>query len=305
MTFQPSEPYRPPVDGPSGGAVPPQTPPPVDPLAPQGTNPFAPPPVLPPQAPPPLASPLFNPPRPPRPQAPPSTGRSRRWVLAAALAGALFGVLAGGGGWYLLNRHDGGKAITAATGTAAPTATTAPSPTLTTGFPSPTPTLTPASTPTPTPTATATGARLSLVQDPAGFGLLVPDGWRRRPDGPPVFYDSPDGESLIQVFSMGGGAPYDQAVATDASLASNPARFPGYHRIRLEQTPGGGAELEYAYDLAGHGVRRVVDHILVAPDGQAWAVLVAGPEASWPTPSGDLLHSAVGSFCLAGRCPTG
>ncbi|MFH8379762.1 hypothetical protein ACH4E7_02290 [Kitasatospora sp. NPDC018058] len=255
---------------------------------------------MPPAVPPPLAPPLLT----GRPAGRSGTpgDRSHRRVLLAAVAGALLGVLAGGG-WYLLNRDDGRMTLPGAVGTAVPTVTTAPSPTLATGLPSPTPT--PTSTPTPTPTPTATGPHLSLVQDPAGFSLLVPDGWRRRPDGPPVFYDSPDGESLIQVFSMGSDSPYDQALTTDASLASNPTRFPNYRRIRLEQTPGGGAELEYAYDLAGHGVRRVVDHILVAPDGQAWAVLVAGPEASWPTPSGDLLHSAVGSFCLAGRCPTG
>ncbi|MFJ9610526.1 hypothetical protein ACIRS1_29700 [Kitasatospora sp. NPDC101176] len=229
--------------------------------------------------------------------------RKRRTIVLAAVLGVLIGALGGGAG-YLLTRHEGSGAAAGpgSATTAAPAAPAPSTPSPSAASPSAAPTGPAAATPAPTPTHA--GPQLRLVQDPAGFDLLVPEGWKRRTKDPSVFYDSPDGTGLIQVFPMGEFTPYDRAVATDADLARNPSGFPGYHRIRLEQTPGGGAELEYAYNLGG-GVRRVVDHILVGPDGQAHALLVAGPEASWPSPSGDLLHSVVGSFCLTGHCPSG
>ncbi|WP_031068284.1 hypothetical protein [Streptomyces sp. NRRL WC-3742] len=221
----------------------------------------------------------------------------------AVLVAALVGVLAGagvGGGWYLYSRNDGGSKVKpAALATPLPTTPGAAPPSSDFTFPA-SPTAAPTATPTPTPT---TGLRSTTVQDAAGFTLTVPDGWQRRVDGTSVFYDSPDGSSLIQVFSMGTDSPYNQAVATDASLAANPSRFPGYRKLSLTQTPGGGAVLEYAYDLAGKGVRHTVDQMVTTPDGQVYALLVAGPETGWPTPLRDVQQSLASSFCLAGHCP--
>ncbi|MGW2375006.1 MULTISPECIES: hypothetical protein [Kitasatospora] len=258
--------------------------------------------------PPPLAPPLLGPRPPygPPPQRPSARPRSRR-VLVAVVAGALAGLLAGGG-WYLLNR-DGGRdrPVTAASGPASPTVSesASPAPTGTSVSVAPAPPDTPVPSLTPTPTSTPAGPHLTPVQDPSGFTLLVPDGWQRRTQDSAVFYDSPDGASLIEVWAVGAGSPYQQAADTDGELARNATRFPNYHRIRLEQAADGSAELEYAYDHAtsGSGVRHAIDHILVGPDGSSWAVLVAGPEQSWPTPLHDLLQSELASFCLAGHCP--
>ncbi|MFJ2575821.1 hypothetical protein [Kitasatospora aureofaciens] len=213
------------------------------------------------------------------------------------MAGVLIGGIAGGG-WYLLSlRSEGKQPVSAATSPPPSSPSHSPSPTLSRSpFPTPTPT---PSTPTPAPTPT-TG--LTLVQDPAGFTLPVPDGWQRRADGTSVFYDSPDGTSLIQVFVMGTGTPLAQASATDSSLAGNPTRFPGYQRIRLEQTAGGAAELEYAYTPPGKPTRHVIDHILTAPDGQTYALLVAGPTETWPTTLQRIQQSLVTSWCLSTHC---
>ncbi|MFD5465534.1 hypothetical protein ACFWIQ_22275 [Kitasatospora sp. NPDC127059] len=237
--------------------------------------------------------------------APPLVGPLRRRsvrVLIAAGTGVLAGVLAGGG-WYLLDRPDDVDRPAAAATPPFPAGgarTVAPGPASGVG---PTDSTDPAPPARPSAPTGPVGPHLTPVPDPAGFTLLVPDGWQRRVDGASVFYDSPDHRSLIQVFVMDGNPPYQQAVETDDDLARNPARFPGYHRIRLERTAGGSAELEYAYELAGSGVRRAVEHVLVGPDGTAWSVLVAGPEDGWPTPLRELLQSEVASFCFAGRCP--
>ncbi|MFJ8628226.1 hypothetical protein ACIRD3_36060 [Kitasatospora sp. NPDC093550] len=277
---------------PAGGATPPPRPPQPPPLPPQ----------MPPHQPPyqPVEPPPITP-RAQRPERPPSAGTpgSRR-VLVAALAGALLGVLAGGGG-YLLTRHDHGAEPTGtATLTGAPpvTATGSPSPT-TTATPSPTPT-----TPTPTPTPTPTGPPFQRVQDRNGFTLLVPDGWQREEKNNSTFYRSPDRRSLVQVFAMGTGSPFEEASGTDAAMASDPATYPGYHRVRLERTADGAAELEYSYDNAETGTRRhAVDHVLVGPGGTAYALLVAGPEADWPTGIQALRDAELTGFCFAAQCP--
>ncbi|MER7751364.1 hypothetical protein [Kitasatospora sp. NPDC097643] len=234
----------------------------------------------------------------------PTKGRTRAIVLAA-LAGVLLGGLAGGGG-YLLTRHGDGKQPAAASGPTAPATSAAPgspSPTVPPpAAPVPTASATATATPTETPTPTPTGPHRTFVQDRAGFGLLVPDGWQRRPDdgGKPVFYDSPDRLSLVQVIPMGPGDPYAHAVDTDADLVKQ--NRPDYHRIRLVRTADG-AELEYAYTLDGH-VRLTVNHILTAPDGNDYALLVAGPEDSWPSTLRSIQQSVLSSFCLTDHCPT-
>ncbi|MFJ9697270.1 hypothetical protein [Kitasatospora sp. NPDC101183] len=287
------------------------------PTAPPPIGSVPPPPVpapAPPMAPPPLTAPLLGPPpqaypappfspsAPPGPPLPPPPPSGRRMRPRAVLIAALVGVLAGagaGGGWYLYSRQDDAKKPAAtALGTPLPTTPVATPPYPAFTFPA-------APTASPSPTATpTTGAHSTLVQDAGGFSLPVPDGWQRRVDGTSVFYDSPDGTSLIQVFSMGTGTPYDQAVATDTSLASNPSRFPGYRKLALTRTPGGGAVLEYSYDLAGKGVRHTVDQMVTTPDGQVYALLVAGPESSWPAPLRDVQQSLAAGFCLTGHCPT-
>ncbi|MBO1419856.1 hypothetical protein J0670_35315, partial [Streptomyces sp. FH025] len=124
-----------------------------------------------------------------------------------------------------------------------------------------------------------------------------------RVDNQSVFYDSPDRLSLVQVWPMEARSPYEEAAATDTSLTTLTSRFPEYHRIRLEQTADGGAELEYSYNLSGSGVRHSVAHFFTGPDGVAWAILVAGPETGGPAPLHALLQSELTSFCFTGHCP--
>ncbi|MFD8754359.1 hypothetical protein ACFV0O_25740 [Kitasatospora sp. NPDC059577] len=225
-------------------------------------------------------------------------------MLVAALAGVLLGALAGGGG-YLLTRHeDGGGPATAATPPVTP-ATTAPGSGSASAAPSPAATESPSPAPTtPAPAPTPTGPHLNRVQDPNGFTLLVPDGWQRDEENNSTFYRTPDQHSLVQVYSMQAEPPYEMAVATDADLVKR--KLPGYSRIRLEQTAGGTAELEYAYDNAETGTRRrAVDHILVGPDGVAYSIIVAGPEDDWPALLQGLREAELTGFCFTARCPAG
>ncbi|MFI1333372.1 serine/arginine repetitive matrix protein 2 [Streptomyces sp. NPDC020845] len=118
-----------------------------------------------------------------------------------------------------------------------------------------------------------------VADDPAGFILAVPDGWRRTVEGPSVFYTSSDQATMVQIFELHGPerTPYESAQEAER-IAS---RQRGYEQISLERTGQGAmdpAELEYTYDSEKYGgSRRVLDHRFTASDGTMYAVLVIGP----------------------------
>ncbi|MER7790084.1 serine/arginine repetitive matrix protein 2 [Streptomyces sp. NPDC097640] len=133
--------------------------------------------------------------------------------------------------------------------------------------------------------------------DPAGFTLAVPDGWRRTVEGPSVFYTSSDQATRLQIFELHGpeSTPYESAREAER-IAS---RQRGYERITLERAGQGAmdaAELEYTYDSQEYGgLRRILDHRFAAPDGTMYAVLVIGP-AGDRAGQEEIQRTAVDSF---------
>ncbi|CAM5409740.1 hypothetical protein GCM10010222_07240 [Streptomyces tanashiensis] len=246
-------------------------------------------PVAPPPPPPPAYAPEFTPEyvpesggwQYPAPPAPAPRPRSRA-VLAAGVAAA---VIAGGSvsAWMVWGRGDAnGPAAGPAASVSAPPTPPAPSETEepTTGTPSETASETPASTDG----APPPGYRVQ--EDLKGFTIAVPDGWDRTESDQGVFFNAPDGRSLVQVFVIqeAGITPYE---ALRGASEDGRANKPGYEEIGLERVtgeadaPADSAELVYAYDREG-GRRKVVDRAFTAADGNQYAILAAGPEADWP-----------------------
>ncbi|MFI9236167.1 hypothetical protein [Streptomyces sp. NPDC053079] len=246
---------------------------------------------------------------PPPPGTPPEApaGPSHASVLAAVLTGV---VLAGGigtGVWALVqddgDDQEGGYGLPSASAPATP----GPSATLgggtsgsggsgtTGGFtfgPSPTPS-----------TFAGTGFPTRYVRtlDPAGFRLDVPVGWLRSTERTSVFYRSPGGRSLIQVFALEPprATPYDSLVETQTYVS----QYKDYRRLGLARVLGQGnpAELEYTYTLSDGTTRQVVIHAYTAPDRKQYALLVAGPPSERLT-SAQVLRTLVGSFCPTTSC---
>ncbi|WP_435974453.1 hypothetical protein [Streptomyces sp. Qhu_M48] len=217
---------------------------------------------------------------------------------AAVAAGVAVAVLAAGsvGGWLLWGRDGGtpaaggGPAVsvsdapettdTSGTGdptdSGEPTGTTGP----TSGSPTP-------SGPSATPTAGAPPAGYRVQKDLRGFTIAAPEGWNRtESDEGGVFFNAPDGRSLLQVFIVteAGMTPYEalRAVSEDGR-----ANKPGYEELSLERVtgdpgaPADAAELVYQY-AREEGRRKVVDRAFTAPDGNHYAILAAGPVTDWP-----------------------
>lgn len=230
--------------------------------------------------------------------APGPAGRPRaRGAVAAGVAAA---VLAAGsvGSWLLWGRGEDGNAPGAggpAASVSAPLeSTSSDDPTDgSTDTETPYETDSPSDSPTPSGSATSSPAddvpppTYKVQKDLKGFTIAVPEGWHRtESDKEGVFYNAPDGKSLLQVFVVTepGMTPYE---ALRGASDDGEANKPGYVEIGLDRVtgepdaPADSAELVYAYDREG-GRRKVVDRAFTAADGNHYAILAAGPETDWP-----------------------
>ncbi|MCF3964255.1 hypothetical protein [Streptomyces fuscigenes] len=141
------------------------------------------------------------------------------------------------------------------------------------------------------PSATAGGDLpdgIREVHDAKGFTTAVPEDWTRSEKGASVYYTSPDGASLLQIFTVTEKSLTPEGAARAASEGLS--EEPGYDEISLGRVPGGpenpagdAAELVYSYDSAKTGgVRQGVERVFTAVDGAKYAVLVAAPQDQVP-----------------------
>ncbi|MBD0710964.1 MULTISPECIES: hypothetical protein [unclassified Streptomyces] len=139
----------------------------------------------------------------------------------------------------------------------------------------------------PSGTDSGTPDGFEVVGDPKGFVVAVPEGWHRTESDQGIFYNSPDGASLLQIFPVTEGnlTPYESLRAVSENGRAN---RPGYEEVRLERVTDDtaahtdAAELVYVYTRDDGSRRKVVDRAFVEPDGQQYALLAAGPETDWP-----------------------
>ncbi|MEU3482607.1 serine/arginine repetitive matrix protein 2 [Streptomyces sp. NPDC033754] len=271
------------------------------PVAAPGAGPVVPPPPPPPSyAPAPSHAPAYVPEtgewQYPTAPAPAAGGRAR--TRGAVAAGAAVAVLAAGsvGAWLVWGKDDGGK-DGAGGGPAVSVSAPVETPS---DYPTDSPVEDPTDSPTadPTDTASPSGSAstqptddlpppaYSVQKDLKGFTIAVPDGWDRTESDQGIFYNAPDGKSLLQVFVITEPdlTPYE---ALRGASDDGKANKPGYVEIGLDRVtgepgaPADSAELVYAYDREG-GRRKVVDRAFTAADGNHYAILSAGPEADWP-----------------------
>ncbi|MGW5426293.1 hypothetical protein ACWET9_03570 [Streptomyces sp. NPDC004059] len=233
---------------------------------------------------------------------PAPTRRSRRTtaLVAAATVAAVSGGIAGG---VLALRDDGGHGGAGpgpASVVSAPETATSGSGALggSTGSDLPTDTDTVGTRSTDSPSATEVPPGYVLQEDTAGFTIAVPDGWQREEKSNGVFYNSPDGRSLLQVFAITEPDITPRAALTETSrnLAKNNKNYKQLSLQDVSQDSGGpAAELVYAYDRPDGTRRQVVDHAFATDTGEQYAVLVAGPESDWPRQN-DILETALAHF---------
>ncbi|MEU0402546.1 hypothetical protein ABZ318_20360 [Streptomyces sp. NPDC006197] len=218
----------------------------------------------------------------PAPPVPAPRARSR--VVPVLAAGVAAAVLAAGAvsAWMVWGRSEKGAGPVAGPPASVPATAETEGPA--SGAPSGTPSESPSVTSTPPDDVPPPGYRAQ--EDLKGFTIAVPEGWNRTESEQGVFYNAPDGRSLIQVFVIqeAGMTPYEALRGASEDGRTNK---PGYTEISLGRVagepdaPADSAELVYAYDREG-GRRKVVDRAFTAEDGNQYAILAAGPDADWP-----------------------
>ncbi|MFF5425982.1 MULTISPECIES: protein kinase [unclassified Streptomyces] len=191
----------------------------------------------------------------------PSSARGR-W-RTAALAALLAGLVAGGAVFAAMQyagRDQGAGPHPTATGTA------------------------PATSP-----AGAVPAGWHRVEDPAGFGLLVPDGWKRQKDGDNIDYTPDNGRHRIRISvdrDPDFENPYLHALDLEDTVRT---RLPGYARVKLhqntyrDQVHSALWEFTWTEKKTFPGPRHAIDQIYYGDDGTEYAVYMSSPESSWAT----------------------
>ncbi|MFF5633940.1 serine/threonine-protein kinase [Streptomyces sp. NPDC012825] len=214
-----------------------------------------------------------QPPHSPPPPAPtpapahPSSGRGRlRTVVLAAL---LAGLVAGGAVFAAMHYAGGDRVVDGTGGTTAATA------------------------PTTIPPAGVEGKNgipggWHRVEDPEGFSLLVPDGWKRQVTDGQIDYTPDNGRHRIRISvdrSPDFESPYMHALDLEGALGKRMH----YKRVQLSEKVYRDQVLSVLWEFTWTekknfpGPRHAIDQMYYGDDGTEYAVYMSSPESSWET----------------------
>ncbi|MFM9614719.1 serine/threonine-protein kinase [Streptomyces niveiscabiei] len=133
------------------------------------------------------------------------------------------------------------------------------------------------------------------VDDPLGFGLSLPKGWKRevfQDDGDLKQIDyTPDGGEHFVRIAMDVSPDYADPHAHQIDLEKQLKRLVDYQRVKLEENlyrDRKGSEWEYTWtalakDTKFPGPRRAVEETYVAHDGTEYAIYMSSPVEGWAT----------------------
>ncbi|MFD4322070.1 serine/threonine-protein kinase [Streptomyces sp. NPDC058548] len=193
------------------------------------------------------------------------SGRGRSW-RTAVLAALLAGLVAGGAVFAAMNyaggdRGDDGR----------PTATG------------------------PAPTTTATkGAQSDIpdgwhrVDDPKGFSLVVPKGWKRQTEGDNIDYTPDNGRHRVRI-NIDSSPDFENPYMHALDLERIVAKRMEYTRVKLGQTTYRDQvrsslwEFTWTEKRDFPGPRHAIDLMYYADDGTEYAIYMSSPESSWET----------------------
>ncbi|WP_282694410.1 serine/threonine-protein kinase [Streptomyces sp. CC208A] len=196
----------------------------------------------------------------------PSVPRKGRW-RSAALTAVLAAAVAGGAVFAVMQYGGGGDEPRTGTSTGA----------------------------TPTPTATATDKDVTAdgvpagwrrVEDPAGFSLVVPDGWKRQKDGDNIDY-TPDGGRHRLRISIDERPDFENPYMHLLDLEKTLQKRMDYRRVWLsqntyrDQVKSALWEFTWTEKQNFPGPRHAIDQVYFADDGTEYAIYMTSPESSW------------------------
>ncbi|MEU3746593.1 MULTISPECIES: serine/threonine-protein kinase [Streptomyces] len=126
------------------------------------------------------------------------------------------------------------------------------------------------------------------VDDPAGFSLLVPDGWKRQKEGDQIDYTPDNGNHRIRI-SIDKKPDFENPYMHALDLERVLAKRMNYKRIKLgqvtyrDQVRSCQWEFSWTERKDFPGPRRAIDLMYYEDDGTEYAVYMSSPASSWET----------------------
>ncbi|MHC5906405.1 serine/threonine-protein kinase [Streptomyces sp. S6] len=133
------------------------------------------------------------------------------------------------------------------------------------------------------------------VNDPLGFGLSLPKGWKReifQDDGDlkQIDYTPDDGKHFVRI-AMDVSPDYADPHTHQLDLEKQLQRLRDYQRVKLEENlyrDRKGSEWEYTWtalakDTPYPGPRRAIEETYITHDGTEYAIYVSSPADDWAT----------------------
>ncbi|MFE6227190.1 serine/threonine-protein kinase [Streptomyces sp. NPDC057854] len=126
------------------------------------------------------------------------------------------------------------------------------------------------------------------VEDPAGFSLVVPDGWKRQTDGDNIDY-TPDGGRHRLRISIDTSPDFENPYLHLLDLEKTLKKRMDYRRVWLnqntyrDQVRSALWEFTWTEKQNFPGPRHAIDQMYFADDGTEYALYMTSPESSWET----------------------
>ncbi|TXS11051.1 serine/threonine protein kinase [Streptomyces sp. adm13(2018)] len=193
-----------------------------------------------------------------------ASGGGRSW-RTAVLAALLAGLVAGGAVFAAMNNTGGDRAGGDRTSTTGPASATT-----TQGVPGGVP------------------KGWHRVDDPKGFSLAVPDGWKRQTEGDNIDYTPDNGRHRIRI-NVDPSPDFENPYMHALDLERIVAKRMEYTRIKLGQTTYRDQvrsslwEFTWTEKQNFPGPRHAIDLMYYADDGTEYAIYMSSPESSWET----------------------
>ncbi|WP_149825972.1 serine/threonine-protein kinase [Streptomyces tailanensis] len=128
------------------------------------------------------------------------------------------------------------------------------------------------------------------VEDPEGFNLALPKGWKRQVDGAQIDYTPDNGEHFLRI-AVDDSPDFDSPYHHQLDLEEQVKVRTEYRRVRLEENiyrdrPGALWDFTWtavAKDTESPGPRRAIEQMYLARDGVEYTIYMSAPTADWAT----------------------
>ncbi|WP_338900325.1 serine/threonine-protein kinase [Streptomyces sp. TG1A-60] len=128
------------------------------------------------------------------------------------------------------------------------------------------------------------------VEDPEGFSLALPKGWKRQVEGAQIDYTPDNREHFLRV-AVDDAPDFDSPYHHQADLEEQvKTRLPEYRRVRLEENiyrdrPGALWDFTWTArkDTEFPGPRRAIEQTYLSQDGVEYTIYMSAPAADWDT----------------------